>query len=79
MKVKCIKKDIYTECLIVGETYKVIDKNHLTDINNKIIVISYGFNEEISIDDVLKEYFRPLSEIRNEKIDRLLNESKIYM
>lgn len=62
MKVKCIKNG-YWPNLTIGKTYEVIthDKWNYRIINNK------GFQCWYHI-----EHFKPLSEIRNETINKLL-------
>jgi hypothetical protein len=63
MKVKCIKNKRITNWLTIGKTYELI-------IQNKLfyqIIDNTGDRRYYP-----KEYFKPLSEIRNERIDKLL-------
>jgi hypothetical protein len=62
MKIKCINnKDEYWEYyLTLDKTYEVIEIN-----DDNYYIINYK-------NYYLKEWFKPLSEIRNEKIDKLL-------
>ena len=63
MKVKCIGRGIWF-LLTVGKIYEVIredEKNGYWLLNDRGALFSYS-----------KELFKPLSEVRNEKIDRLL-------
>ena len=63
MKVKCIKNGGFLNLLTVGKTYEVIGKvNYSYEIMN-----DNGFENWYRI-----EWFRTLSEIRNEKINKLL-------
>jgi hypothetical protein len=61
MKVKCINSKFWY--LTIGKMYDVINEN---DYFYEIVEDS-GYSNWYH-----KEYFKPLSEIRNEKIDKLL-------
>jgi deoxyxylulose-5-phosphate synthase len=63
MKVKCIEKD---GCITVGKTYEVLEIDD--DVGYYIIIDND--NDKMCYP---KEYFKPLSEYRIEKIDKLLN------
>ena len=64
MKVKCLNNG-YSDNLTIGKTYEVINKFicYYDIVNDKNIVFEYPL-----------KWFKPLSEIRNEKIDKLLAE-----
>ena len=61
MMVKCIINNGYW--ITFGEIYEVIE------IDNDCYIIIDNINDKLWCP---KEYFKPLSEIRNEKIDKLL-------
>jgi hypothetical protein len=63
MKVKCINNN-YWKYLTIGKTYDVIHINYNGDY-----IIMDDDNDKLWYP---KEFFKPLSEIRNEKIDKLL-------
>ena len=70
MKIKCINNKGYEYHLTVGKTYEVIKRNDKININS--ITWYYMIDD---VNDILcfpKTYFKTLSEIRNEKIDKLL-------
>jgi hypothetical protein len=62
MKVKCIDRGFWL-LLTIGKTYDVIDVT-----GNWYLII----NDNGDKDWYYKSSFKPLSEIRNEKIDKLL-------
>jgi hypothetical protein len=62
MKIKCIDKS-HCSWLTIGKIYNVIDENEY-----KYLIIC-DENEELWY---RKIHFKPLSEIRNNKIDKLL-------
>ena len=63
MKIKCINNDGWPDYLTIGKTYEVIRiyKNTYRIIDDD--GDECGYHES---------YFKPLSKIRNEKIDKLL-------
>ena len=61
MKVKCIFE--YEESLTIGKIYNVINENN----GGYYIIDDYGTK-----DYYIKNCFKPLSEIRNENINKLL-------
>ena len=63
MKVKCIENHNYLFNITIGKTYEVIN---IYDNGYDIV------NDEGGYWCYSKEYFRTLSEIRNEKINKLL-------
>jgi hypothetical protein len=63
MKVKCINNDDYSYYLTIGKIYDVI---YFNSIGYKI------FNDVDYSGLYPKKLFKSLSEIRNEKIDKLL-------
>jgi hypothetical protein len=70
MKIVCINNKGWSS-LTLGKTYDVIGINMFSEY-----IIINDISEEYSY---IKERFKLLSEIRNEKINKLLNdESKIY-
>ena len=70
MKVKCFKQDIFDK-LTIGKTYDVIK---IDDDGNYYIIDDIGYELRY-----LKEHFKSLSEIRNEKINKLLeDENSLY-
>jgi hypothetical protein len=64
MKVKCINKYRWLN-LTIGKIYKVIEIDN--DDGNYYIIDEYGPKGYYP-----KYWFKPLSEIRNERIDKLL-------
>jgi hypothetical protein len=65
MKVKCINDGGWEHHLTIGKIYEVIEI-----VNNGyyyVIIDDEGYKWRY-----LKEHFKPLSEIRNEKINKLL-------
>jgi hypothetical protein len=68
MKIKCITN---INTLTIGKIYDIINYNN---DGGYIIINDNGYEFWYP-----KEWFKPLSEIRNEKIDKLLeDESKMY-
>ena len=64
MKVKCINNNGIEILLTVGKIYNVIKIDNDGD---------YGIINDLGSNCwFFKEYFKPLSEIRNERIDKLL-------
>ena len=66
MKVKCINNENDGYCLTINKIYDVI---HIYYDGDYDIINDNSFEWNYP-----KEFFRPLSEIRNEKIDKLLGE-----
>ena len=64
MKVKCIDNKYFEKYLTIGEIYDVISIDHEGDYK---LCDNYGEQGYY-----YKYRFKPLSEIRNEKIDKLL-------
>ena len=64
MKIKCIENNTCLD-LTIGKTYDVIS---ISDLGKYYLIIDDENDESWYI----KEYFKPLSEIRNETIDKLL-------
>ena len=65
MKVKCIENDGWNNFLTIGKFYEVIDED----------IYCYKVINDRGIEDRLpKRWFKLLSEIRNETIDKLLSE-----
>jgi hypothetical protein len=65
MKIICIKNIGYERHLTIGKTYEVIN----ISINDDYFIIDDD-NDGCWL--YRKSYFKPLSEIRNEKINKLL-------
>ena len=69
MKVVCIGRKYHEDCLTIGKTYEVIRED-----------ISYNYAWYYIINDAFieywyqTEYFKPLFEIRAEKINKLLED-----
>ena len=63
MKVKCIDTSCYGDYLTIGKTYEIID-----EYENDYQII----DDENDEDWFPKDWFKPLSEIRNEIINKLL-------
>ena len=71
MKAICVKKRDWSN-LTIGKTYNVIRVDCEDDVDY------YGIIDDGYKVWYEKEYFKPLSEIRNERIDKLLeNESSM--
>ena len=66
MKIKCINKDCYRNYITIGKTYEVVS----IDVDGDYNIIDNTFY----INWYEKEYFIPLSEIRNETINKLLED-----
>ena len=64
MKVKCIKNNGLKNYLTIGKTYEVININYF---GNYIIIDDNCYHTSCP-----KRVFKTLSEIRNDKIDKLL-------
>ena len=64
MKVVCVYNKYYEKHLTISKTYGVI---RIGKLGNYIIIDEKGKEDWYPM-----EYFKPLSEIRNEKIERLL-------
>ena len=69
MKVKCIGIGTY-KCLTLGKTYDVIDVIDEDEDYWYYIIINDKDNQTW----YEKEYFKPISKIRNETIDKLLSD-----
>jgi hypothetical protein len=65
MKIKCIDNKDGELYLTIDKTYNVIEDNKF----NYKIINDNGYNNWY-----YKEYFKPLSEYRNERIDKLLED-----
>jgi hypothetical protein len=65
MKVKCIDEDWFG--ITADKTYEVIKE----DNNTGCYIIMNNFGDKLSY---IKECFKTISEIRNEKINKLLEE-----
>ena len=72
MKVKCIYNKGLEKWLTIGKTYEVIVRDDEVTIN---IITWYCIIDDIGEKNwYIIELFRPLSEIRNEKINKLLED-----
>lgn len=72
-KVVCInnianKNENYTMCLTLGKIYDVIEKERHYDFTAYKILDDKGYMRSY-----FSKYFKKISDIRNEKIDNILN------
>ena len=67
MKVKCINNSCGNAALTIGKTYEVINEHAVCNAHYLYLINDNGRKEWF-----VRYWFKPLSEIRNETINKLL-------